>query len=60
MTPLHKKAVIMPSAPNSTTQRDIKTVGFFSELKTCDSVEESLKSFDELEDRRKGNKREWR
>jgi len=60
MTPLYKKRVIMLPSPSSTTQKDVRILGFFTEVKTCDTIEDSLKSFDELEERRKNNKREWR
>ncbi len=60
MTPLFKRSVIMLPAASNTTQKDVKIVGLFTELKTCDTIEESLKSFDEIEKLRSHNKREWR
>ena len=60
MTPLYKKRFIMPSAAGSTTQKDVKLVGIFTDIKTCDTIEEALKSFDELEERRRNNRTEWK
>ncbi len=60
MTPLFRRSVIMPTAISNTAQKDVKTVGIFTDIETCDTIEESLKSFDEIEALRIKSKREWR